>query len=150
MKTEIQKQLEELAYKRSIPFCYNDYIECPTGRCSKCGSDDLMRLVRGVGCEYGADWVIKHILETELEAADLEEAFEQSVRNCYPETTKVGWMEFDTVDLMKNQDPISWRCAFSDYESQEESDEQIISFDNGTTYYRIDDINDLISKNSKI
>ncbi len=67
MKTEIKKQIEELAYKRSIPFCYSDYIECPNGRCSKCGSDDLMRLVPGIGCEWGIDWVVQHILETELE-----------------------------------------------------------------------------------
>lgn len=51
MKTEIQKQLAVIALKRSIPFCYGDYIECPTGICRKCGSDDLMRLVPGVGEE---------------------------------------------------------------------------------------------------
>jgi len=144
MNTEIQKQLETLAYQRSIPFCYHDYIECPTGRCPKCGSDDLMRSVAGVGCEYGVAWVIEHILETELEPANLEEAFEQSVRDCYPETSKVSWMEFDTVTLMKEQDPISWRCALADYESQEESDGNILSFDNGSTYYHQHDIEQLI------
>ncbi len=50
MNTEIQTQLHELALKRSLPFCYNDYIECPDGRCPKCGSDDLMRMFPGVGC----------------------------------------------------------------------------------------------------
>lgn len=54
-----------------------------------------MRLLPGVGCEYGTDWIIKHILKTELEAVDLEEAFEESIRQCYPEETKVGWMTFD-------------------------------------------------------
>ena len=57
-----------------------------------CGSDDLMRLLPEVGCEYGTSWVIKHILETELEAIDLEGAFEESMRACYPEETKVGWI----------------------------------------------------------
>ena len=56
MKTEIQQKLEKLAYEKTVPFCYSDYIECPNGRCSKCGSDDLMRLYRGVGNEYGVDW----------------------------------------------------------------------------------------------
>lgn len=147
MKTEIQKLLEQLAYKRSTPFCYSDYIECPTGRCSKCGPDDLMRSVSGVGCEYGVDWIIEHILETELEPANLEEAFEESVRQCYPEETKVGWMTFDTVTLIypanfltkqytsRENDPVGWRCALVDYESQEESEGNIISFDNGFTYY---------------
>lgn len=145
MKTEIQKQLEAIAFKRSIPFCYSDYIECHTGRCSKCGSDDLMRLVPGVGCEYGVDWVVKHILETELESVNLSEAFEESVRECYSETTKVGWMEFDTVTLMKESDPVGWRCALVDYESQEESEGNIVSFDHGCTYYEVSAIEDLIA-----
>ena len=82
MNTEIQNKLTQLAFKRSKPFCYNDYIECPDGRCSKCGSDDLMRLVPGVGCEYGTDWVAKHILETELEPVDMDTAFEDMIREC--------------------------------------------------------------------
>jgi hypothetical protein len=146
MQIEIKKQLEELAYKRSIPFCYSDYLECPTGRCAKCGSDDLMRLVPGVGCEWGIDWVVQHILETELEPVDLEEMFEESVRQIYPETTKVGWMEFDTVTLMKENDPVSWRCALADYESEEFSADNILSFDNGITFYQMNDVTQLIEK----
>jgi hypothetical protein len=145
MKTEIQEQLEKLAYERSIPFCYGCYKEAPKGRCTECGSDDLMRLVPGVGCEYGTDWVIEHILETELTSVDLEEAFEESVRQCYPETTKVGWMEFDTVSLMKDQDPVSWRCAFSEYESQEANEGSIVSFDNDRTYYWNRDLENLVA-----
>lgn len=145
MKTQIQKQLEELAFKRSIPFCYGDYCECPSGRCMKCGSDDLMRLLPEVGCEYGTDWIIKHILETELEAVNLEDAFEQFVRECYPEETKVGWMTFDTVTLMKEQDPVGWRCALVDYESEEEAAGTIISFDGGGTYFRTNDVENLLT-----
>ena len=145
MNIEIQKQLQELAYKRSTPFCYSDYIDCPGGRCPRCFSDDLMRSVAGVGCDHGVDWVIEHILETELEPANLDEAFEQSICECYPETTKVGWMEFDTVTLMKEQDPISWKCALSDYESQEESEGNVISLDGGLTYYWLHDIEALLS-----
>lgn len=135
MNDEIQQKLQQLALNRSIPFCYGDYIECPSGRCPKCGSGDLMRFLPEVGCEYGTDWIIRHILETELEATNLEEAFEESVRECYPEETKVGWMTFDTVSLMKDQDPVGWRCALSEYESQEESEGNIISFDGGSTYF---------------
>jgi hypothetical protein len=148
MKTEIQAKLEAFAMKRSIPFCYNDYIECPAGACPKCGSDDLMRLVRGVGCEYGTDWVIRHILETELTLVDLEDAFEQSVRECYPESTKVGWMELDTIRIMKEMDPVYWRCALVDYESQEEAEGNIMSFDNGSTYYQVREIEALIETDS--
>lgn len=53
MKTEISNKLNQLALSISMPFCYSDYIECPTGRCPKCGSDDLMRLLTGVGCDWG-------------------------------------------------------------------------------------------------
>lgn len=138
MNNEIFEQLNELAFKRSIPFCYSCYKEAPTGCCEVCGSDDLMRLVPGVGCEYGTDWVIKHILETELTAVDLEEEFEESIRQCYPEETQVGWMTFDTVKLMKENDPVGWRCALADYESQEESEGNIVSLDGGSTFYKVD------------
>lgn len=36
----------------------------------------------------------------------------------YPETTKVGWMNLDTFSIMKDQDPVSWSCAKSEWESQ--------------------------------
>lgn len=145
MNNEIFEQLKELAFKRSIPFCYSCYKEAPTGCCKVCGSDDLMRLVVGIGCEYGTDWIIKHILETELEQIDLEEAFEQLIRDCYPETTKVAWCEFDTVTILKEQDPTAWRCALSEYESSEESEGNILSFDNGLTYFRVTDIEYILS-----
>lgn len=51
--TEIQNNLEKIAYAKTIPFCYMCYIEAPTGRCTKCHSDDLMRLLPEYGCEYG-------------------------------------------------------------------------------------------------
>ncbi len=144
MNQEIKQKLETLALKRSIPFCYNCYSECPSGRCETCGSDDLMRLLPEVGCEYGTEWIIEQILEEELIPVNLEEAFEEFVRECYPETTKVAWAEFDNVKLLKEQDPISWRCALAEYESQEESDGQIISFDGGATYYRFDEVERLL------
>lgn len=50
---------------------------------------------------------------------DLEKAFEQSVRENYPKTTKVGWDEFDTVTILKEQDSISWCRALADYEPAE-------------------------------
>jgi hypothetical protein len=144
MNTEIQEQLQKLALKRSLPFCYNDYIECPNGRCPKCGFDDLMRLLPEVGCEYGTAWIIKSILEAELTPVDHDEEFEEFVRQCYPETTKIGWMELDTASVMKDQDPVSWRCAQSEWESQEADDGMIITFDNGSTYYRRDHIEELL------
>lgn len=143
MNSELKEKLTQLAFNRSTPFCYNCYHKCPSGCCESCGSDDLMRSVDGVGCEYGTYWVIKHILETNLTPVDLEESFENTIRECYPETIKVGWMEFDTVTLMKENDPISWRCAIAEYESNEEADGVIVSFDGGSTYYCRDEVEDL-------
>jgi len=144
MNTEIHEQLKQLALKRSIAFCYGCYKEAPKGRCETCGSDDNMRLLPGIGCEYGTDWIIESILEAELTAVDLDEEFEEYVRECYPETTQVGWMNLDTVSVMKDQDPVSWQCAQSEWESQEADEGTIISFDNGSTYYRCDDVEELL------
>lgn len=146
MNTEIHEQLTQLAFKRSTPFCYGCYTEASTGRCNSCGSDDLMRLVHGNGCEYGTDWIIKSILETELTAVDLDEEFEEYVRQCYPETIQVGWMNLDAVSVMKDQDPVSWSCAQSDWESQEVEAGNIISFDGGCNYYRGQEIETILNK----
>jgi hypothetical protein len=131
---ELLEKLTNMAYERSKPFCYGCYKTAPTGRCESCNSDDLMRVTEN-GCEYGVDWIIKDILSEELTPADMDQAFEESIRECYPETTKVGWMEFDTVTLMMEQDPISWKCAQSEWEDSQLADEQIITFDSGSTYY---------------
>ena len=119
MNTEINEQLKQLALKRSIPFCYSCYKQAPTGCCETCHSDDLMRLVPDDGCEYGTDLIIESILKAELTPVNTEEAFEESVRQCYPEEVTVGWMTLDTVSVMKEADPVSWRCACSEWESQE-------------------------------
>lgn len=147
MKTELLKQLEVLALKRSIPFCYSCYEEVKTGRCLKCGSDDLMRKVDGVGVEWGTAWVIEHLLQNDLAPIDLEEAFEESMRECYPETTTIGFLkDYDTVTAMKEFDPVSWNLAQSEWASIEEDDERIISVDHGATYYWISDIEGLLSQ----
>jgi hypothetical protein len=148
MKTEIETKLEELAFKRTIPFCYECYKEAPSGRCTTCGSDDLMRLMPSIGVEYGTEWVIKHILRDELTAVDLAEAFENFIRECYPEATNIGFLQnYDTVSAMKELDPVAWRCAQSEWESQEESEEIILSFDGGLLYYRTSEIEDFLANN---
>ncbi len=135
MNIEIKEKLEKLAIKKSIPFCYSCYQEARSGKCQSCGSDDLARLVPSVGMDWNLEWIITHILETELTPVNSNEAFEESVRSYYPEAVQVGWMTLDAVEVMKDQDPISWKIARDEWESQEEEDGSIISFDNGSTYY---------------
>ena len=143
----IESNLKSIAYKKSIPFCYSCYKEAPSGVCKTCHSDDLMRLIPGVGCEYGTEWVVEELLKEDLEAVDTEEIFEQMIEECYEETTKVGFMEFSTVELMKNNDPIYWSMAQSEYVDGLAQDEQLISFDNGSNYYWIHDLESYIEEN---
>ena len=137
MNSELQQQLRNLTLKRTIPFCYSCYQQAPTGVCKSCHSDDLMRLLPGHGCEYGLDWVIAAILREELTPVDTEEAFEESVRSCYPEEVQVGWMSFDTVAVMKEVDPVSWGLAMSEWLDQEVEDENIILISG--KYYNLSD-----------
>ena len=146
MKAEIQEKLEQLALDRTTPFCYGCYVKAPKGVCPHCHSDDLMRHLEGVGVEWGTDWVIKHIILEELTAADTEEAFEDSVRSSYMEETQVGWLKVDTVSAIKELDPISWRIAKSEWEDQEVEDGGLFTFDNGSTYYWLSDIESLIKE----
>lgn len=144
MKTEILAKLEQLAFDRTTPFCYGCYIKAPKGVCTQCHSDDLMRHLEGVGVEWGTDWVIKHILSEELTSVDTDEAFEESIRGCYPEETVVGWLKVDTAFAIKELDPISWRIAKSEWEDQEVEDGGLITIDNGSTYYWLSDVETLI------
>ncbi|MFM6929018.1 MAG: hypothetical protein ACKOX6_11175 [Bdellovibrio sp.] len=142
MNSELQQQLRNLALKRTIPFCYSCYQQAPTGVCKSCHSDDLMRLLPGHGCEYGLDWAIAAILREELTPVDTEEAFQESVRSCYPEEVQVGWMSFDAVTVMKEMDPISWDLAMSEWLDQKVQEENLVP--SGGKYFSRADVEALI------
>lgn len=135
MKSEILKKLEKLAQERTIPFCMSCYIKAPKGVCPCCHSDDLGRWMDGVGLDWSLNFAVEYILQEKCTPVDTEQSFEDMIRSCYSEETVVGWMKFDTCDLMKSQDPISWRIARDEYIDDLESEEEIMSFDNGSTYY---------------
>ena len=94
-----------------------------------------MRFLPNIGVEYGCDWIVHHLLEENLTPVNIDEAFEESVRECYPETTQVAWMALDTVTTAKEADPVSWSLAQSEWEDSECSDERLLTFDSGSTYY---------------
>ncbi|MDE0118796.1 MAG: hypothetical protein OXM55_02160 [Bdellovibrionales bacterium] len=139
-------QLTALAFQESIPFCYSCYIKAPTGRCDNCGSDDCMQLMEGIGCEWGTEWVIEEILKEHLKPVNKKEAFENTIEDCYPTETKVGWLELNTVDILKTMDEVAWDIAKDEYISSLEEDEEVISFDNGSTYYWTNEIEELLEK----
>jgi hypothetical protein len=69
------------------------------------------------------------------------------MEDCYEETTQVGFMTLNTVDIMKNQDPICWGIAQTEYIDGLFEDEQLITFDNGSNYYWIHDVENYIEEN---
>lgn len=140
---DLQKKLELIAYKKTTPFCYGCYIEAPTGVCPRCGSDDLMRLMKSVGC---VDWVIRELIRQNLKPVDLDDQFSQCIESGYGETVEVGFMEFPTVKLMKDNHPDGWRCALADYVSETEG-ETLVTFDKGDSYYHISDVESFIKEN---
>ena len=105
-----------------------------------------MRLLEGIGCEYGIEWVIEEILKEHLEPVNEEEAFKDMMEGCYPTEIKVAWLEIDTIDTIKTMCPLDWDLAKGEHISSLEEDEQIMSFDNGSTYFWTHDIENLIKE----
>ncbi len=122
-KETIYNQLTALAFQETKPFCYLCYREVKTSHCLKCGTDEFMRLMEGVGVEYGTEWVIEEILRQHLEPVNQEEAFESMIEDCYLMETKVGWLDLNTADVLKTMDEVSWGMAKDEYISGLEEDE---------------------------
>ena len=92
----IQERLTKLAYAKSRPFCYTCYHEVPDTGCPKCGSDDNMRIVNGVGVEFGCSWIIEHLIEQTLTPINIDEDFENLIEEIYPPVS-AGWLSLDVV-----------------------------------------------------
>ncbi|MDE0518787.1 MAG: hypothetical protein OXH36_04445 [Bdellovibrionales bacterium] len=58
-------------------------------------------------------------------------------------------MDLNTVDALKTMDEVSWDMAKDEYISSLEEDEEIISFDNGSSYYWTSDIEELLEEKLK-
>ena len=146
LEAGIQQRLKKFAYEQTIPFCYLCYSDAPSGRCPSCLSDDLMRHLPSHGVEYGSEWVIRALIHENLEPINLDEAFEESVRQCYDETVKIGWIEYDTAQALRELDPASWELACSEWADSEESEGQIVSFDHGSPYFWTHDIERFLNR----
>ena len=108
-----------------------------------------MRIMDGVGCEYGTEWVIEEILRQHLEPVNQEETFESMIEDCYPTDTKVAWVELDTIDILKTMCPCDWDMAKDEYIYNLEQDEELMSFDSGSNYFWTSDIENLIEEKLK-
>lgn len=144
--SELLNSLHAIARSKSVPFCYACYCKATSGRCSKCRSDDLMLEYPGHGTDWGTDWIVREILSEYLTPADTLEAFEQSVSDCYPESATIGWLRVDTATALKQLDSVSWNLAHSEWVDNEVTDQNLTTFDNGSTYYWTRDIEQFIAE----
>lgn len=149
MKNAQFQNLRKIALEETIPFCGNCQKPVLIDRCELCGSEDLMRLIDGVGSDYGTDWVIAHILKTSLKKVNLDQVFEEHISSCFQATTKVGWLDLDTIQVLKEMEAVSWQIAQSEYTYYLQLDEEIISFDKGHTFYWMNDVCWLIADKFK-
>ena len=134
------QRLQNLAYKVTDNFCYGCYIVVKGDNCPRCGSDDFMRHLDGVGVEYGTEWVIESLLKEHCSPVDGEEQFEEMLNECY-EPVKVGCSQWDAGYVMKELDPVAFRCGVSDYLAD---DETFVEF--GGEYYKISDIEAMLEE----
>ena len=119
---ELYEQLEKIADRRTIPFCYLCYRDAPSGRCVCCGTDDLMRHLPSVGVEYCYDWVIEHLLREEVPEITDEEQEEQYMEfldSAYGDEVQIGFLTVNTGQAVKDLDPVAFRMAVSEYFSDE-------------------------------
>ena len=66
------------------------------------------------------------------------------IEDCYSEEIKIGWLNLNTADILKIRDEVSWEMAKDEYIASLEDDEEIMSFDNGKTYFATSDIEQLL------
>jgi len=138
----IKEVLKQRAHDESRPFCYSDYITVKVDDqgnafCPKCGSDDLMRELDGVGCEYGYEWIMEHIVETEGEQVDVEELYRDLLDECYPEI-KFGELSYSPAMVLEAVDPTAFRIGAGEYADGMIEDGLLIELIG--RYYRVADV----------
>lgn len=137
---ELKEKLTALAFDMTDNFCYSCYKVVKGENCPSCGTDDFMRHLDGVGVEYGTDWVIEHLIKENCTPIDEEQEFEELLNECY-EPVKVGCCEWDAGYVMRELDPVAFRCGVSD---MLEVDEQYAEVDG--QYYYVFDIENMIEE----
>ena len=140
MNDDLKDKLQTLAFDVTDNFCYECYKVVKGDCCPGCHSDDFMRHLEGVGVEYGTDWVIEHLIKEHCTPIDAEEQFEELLSETC-ETVKIGSLEYDPGYVLRNIDPVAFRCGVSDMLAD---DEQFIEVDG--QYYQVYDIENMIEE----
>ena len=139
----LHSRLEDAAFKVTDNFCYGCYKVVEGEFCPNCHSDDFMRHLKGVGVEYGTEWVIEHLVREHCEPIDEEELFEQMLDDCYEDVT-LGSLSWSPSYVMKQLDPIAFRCGVSEYIDGLMQDGEYFEFDGG--YYDFVDIEEMLDE----
>ena len=139
---QIKDALLELAEERSRPFCYSDYMTIEENedgefRCPKCGSDDFMRELEGVGVEFGCDWIIDHIVKTEGEKVDIGELYRELLDEIY-EPVKFGELEYCPSMVLELVDQTAFTMGCHENADSLVEDGQLVCLDG--EYYRLNDL----------
>lgn len=83
------------------------------------------------------------LLMQELIPVNVEDMFEDYVRDSYPLKTKVGWQDIDTVSVLKSMSPGSWETFRNEWLEQEVSAGNLIKIKNGDLYFFAKDFAEL-------
>lgn len=137
---DLQERLKALAFDVTDNFCYGCYRVVKADHCPGCYSDDFMRHLEGVGVEYGTDWVIEHLIAEHCSPVDAEDEFEELLSETC-ETVRIGSLEYDPGYVLRNLDPVTFRCGVADMLAD---DEQYMEVDG--EYYRISDVETMIEE----
>ena len=140
MNEELKEKLNALAFDMTDNFCYGCYKVVKGDKCPSCGTDDFMRHLHGVGVEYGTDWVIEHLIKEHCSSIDAEEQFEELLSETC-ETVKIGSLEYDPGYVLRNIDPVAFRCGVSDMLSDED---QYVEVDG--QYFQVYDVENMIDE----
>ena len=148
MNSELKQKLQQVAIKHCRRFCLSCYVPAVNGRCPECHSDDLAYERESSGVNWSVDFVIEELLQENLTSVDLDSMFEESMRDCYSDSISIGFLKnIDVCDAIRSIDPVAWDIARSEFESFEESDERIVSFDGGGTYYSTYEVEEYVENN---
>jgi hypothetical protein len=149
-KESIIEKLNDLVVLKCKPFCYGCYIKAKSTddgyRCPRCGSDDLMNLLEGYGCEYGTESFYEPILDLigadKFVFDDSDDWFEGELTDFWGEV-KICGVAFEAGWAFKQLDTTSFDCRKTDYLSDLESEETIVEIRG--KYYDSDQLYELIS-----
>ena len=147
-----QEEIKEIAIQKSQPYCYQCSIIVNQKYCPSCNTDDLMRVVPGVGNEYGIEWVIEHLINTNLEPVDIDKEFHELLEELYQSPPKLcgAYVGQSQADILKDYDPAQYRQMLLDEIDGREKDGVIFTIDNGDTYFSTTDLIAFIDENLEV